>query len=251
MCPFIHCYNSSASKLLRIEIILFISLAVVLGPVGLLVGAASVGIGMGFMQIPEEQRTKLGASATTSFEKARNITCELSDTMSTACAKYSGTNVSEVAEVVGKVVPDELINTCRGACGGSSNGDGDETDKSNRYQSGGEDGQSLTSAKSGGLDIRAIDSSPIANVERGMNRLVGDVFGDEQNSPMVSQLVGGVGGPGENNDMTNEDGDTPVGRRVACGRKGMWQLLTLLDSKSLMHVHASQARTSYYSSLYN
>jgi len=207
--------------------------AFVLGPVGLLVGAASVGIGMGVLQIPEQQRTNVKNHAATSFEKAKHIACNLNESMATGCAKYSGTDPSEVATVVGKVVPEEIMDTC-GCYGGSTNGDGEDREKSNRYQQhGGDDGgQSLTGTD---LDIRSQGSSPIANavngVERGMNRLVGDVFGDEQQQSPVSQsmnLVGGGGGglgdtKGRGLDgvggQANENEDA-VGRRVACGRKG-------------------------------
>jgi len=206
--------------------------AFVLGPVGLLVGAASVGIGMGVLQIPEEQRTNVKNHAATSFEKAKHIACNLNESMATGCAKYSGTDPSEVATVVGKVVPEEIMDTC-GCYGGSTNGDGEDREKSNRYQQhGGDDGgQSLTGTD---LDIRSQGSSPIANavngVERGMNRLVGDVFGDEQQQSPVSQsmnVVSGGGGLGDTKGrgldgvggQANENEDA-VGRRVACGRKG-------------------------------
>jgi len=240
--------------------------AVVLGPVGLLVGAASVGIGMGVMQIPEEQRQNVRNHAATSLEKARDIACDLSDHMSTNCARYTGTDPQEV---VGKVVPEEIMSCCYS---GNNDGGGEDNslnyrgerggrDYHSRYHRGGmmggeyHDGQSLTGG--GGIDhgysnppsnafeIRSDGSSPIANavngVERGMTKLVGDVFGDEHPSP-VSQSVNtlstsgaggggghsrggvngaGVGGPGDHAAMNHAtENEDATGRRVACGRKG-------------------------------
>ena len=219
-----------------------------MGPVGLLVGAASVGIGMGFMQIPEEQRNNVRNHASTSLEKARDIACNINDTMSTTCAKYGGTDgpVGEVADAVGKVVPEEIMDTC--GCYPNTNEGGmmddhNNNDSSNKSRHGGvngmmgDDGHSLTGTDIGGLEIRSEGSSPIANavngVERGVTRLVGDVFGDDQqqhhhHSP-VSQpnIVGGAGGSGgENKGREGLDGgglspeNEDAGRRVACGRKG-------------------------------
>ena len=90
------------------------------------------------------------------------------------------------------------------------------------------------------MEIRSKGSSPVANavngVELGMNRLEGDMFGDEretthQHPRPTSQSVmtsmgerGGIssgnfmggGGGGDGTLEMNED----AGRRVACGRKG-------------------------------
>ena len=200
-------------------------IAVIMGPVGLLVGAASVGIGMGFMQIPEEQRNNVRNHASSSLEKARDIACNINDTMSTTCAKYGGTDgpVGEVADAVGKVVPEEIMDTC--GCYPSTNEGGMMDDHVrgffiyNKPRDGGDDGHSLTGTDIGGLEIRSEGSSPIANavngVERGMTRLVGDVFGDDQqqqhhhHSPMSQSMtiVGGAGGPsGENKGCGGPDG---------------------------------------------
>ena len=231
---------------------------------GLLVGAASVGIGMGVMQIPEEQRTNVRNHAATSLEKARDIACDLSDTMSTNCAKYTGTDPSEV---VGRVVPEEIMDSC-----GCTRDNGDVEEDNNHFSGGGgggleragghhsryhhrsgpmgvgiDDGHSLTGTE-GQLEIRSEGSSPIANavdgVGRGVNRLVGDVFGENSDlghhhhsSPTSQSLMVGSGGGGEKGGRgigaggnagdhhhgagglgasENED----LGRRVACGRKG-------------------------------
>ena len=206
-----------------------------------------MGIGMGIMQIPEEQRDNVRKHASTSLEKARDIACELNDTMSTNCARYTGTDPNDIAERVGKAMPEEIVDHCycypgQGEDGGSANNNnnlfrterGGEAGGGGGYRhrvgsAGDNDGHSLS-------EIRSDGSSPLANavtgVERGMNRLVGDVFGSENehhHSPLSQQvnLVGGGGGGGGRGGATgggvdgtttteNEDG----GRRVACGRKG-------------------------------
>lgn len=206
---------------------------------------------MGVMQIPEEQRSNVRKHASSSLEKARDIACDLNETMSTGCAKYSGTDPKEVVE---KVVPEEIIEHC-GCFPANGGDDGEGTtfrgERSNRYRAPGtggstlaglgpEDGHSLAGTD---FEIRSEGSSPIANavngVERGMNRLVGDVFGDDnqqtlqQNSPVSQQMnmvgggqgglagekgrgVGGVDGGG----LGGTENEDSTGRRVACGRKG-------------------------------
>jgi len=234
--------------------------AVILGPVGLLVGAASVGIGMGVMQIPEEQRTNVRKHAAISLEKARDIACDLSDTMSVNCAKYGNGSVSIGGEPVGLRLRDEIMDTLCSKDGGDSGGDGDDHFRerhSNRYHNRGGGGMGMmgedligggngTDHHLSGMEIRSEGSSPIANavngVERGMNRLVGDVFGqdntNEHPSP-VSQsmniITGGVGGNNEKGGRSGggvgggdhhggtglgEGKEDGAGRRVACGRKG-------------------------------
>ena len=248
--------------------------AVIMGPIGLLVGAASVGIGMGFMQIPEEQRNNVRNHASSSLEKARDIACNINDTMSTTCAKYGGTDgpVGEVADAVGKVVPEEIMDTC--GCYPSTNEgdmmDDQKKDFNNKSRHGGDDGHSLTGTDIGGLEIRSEGSSPIANavngVERGMTRLVGDVFGDDQqqqhhhHSPMSQSMtiVGGAGGPsGENKGRGGLDGgglspeNEDAGRRVACGRKGKADAgcieVQFIHAISLIQAHDRLTFTSFAS----
>ena len=206
---------------------------VILGPIGLLIGAASVGIGMGVMQIPEEQRNNVRNHAATSLEKALNLAFELSDTMSNSCAKLSGT---EPSEVVGKLVPNEILDHC--GCLPANPLDGeDRVEKSNYHGavSVGDDGHSLTGTDMN-FEVRSEGSSPITNT----NRLVGDVFGDDQQhhvSPASQpiHLVGGGGGMSSGGDINGRgtvsggdghgglgaSGDEDfAGQRIACGRKG-------------------------------
>ena len=217
------------------------AIGAILGPIGILVGAASVGIGMGVMQIPEEQRNNVRNHAATSLEKMRNLAFVVSDTMSSNCAKYSG---AEPSEVVGMIVPNDILDHC--GCLPANSGDGEERgEKSNYHRAGGmagsvaDDGHSFTGTDTN-FEVRSEGSSPIANaangVERGMNRLVGEVFGDEHNhvssTPQPINHVGGVGvmgsaggrsvvGSGDGHVSLGAFGDEDVaGQRVACGRKG-------------------------------
>lgn len=57
-----------------------------LGPVGLLLGAATVGIGVGIMQIPEEQRTHMKDKATKTLQQAHESALNASEALSNSCA---------------------------------------------------------------------------------------------------------------------------------------------------------------------
>ena len=57
-----------------------------LGPVGLLVGAATVGIGVGVMQIPLEQRTNVQKKATAALQRAHESAISASEALSSTCA---------------------------------------------------------------------------------------------------------------------------------------------------------------------
>mmetsp|Transcript_30706 Transcript_30706/g.34999 ORF Transcript_30706/g.34999 Transcript_30706/m.34999 type:complete len:731 (+) Transcript_30706:98-2290(+) len=59
---------------------------IILGPVGLLVGAATVGIGVGIMQIPEEQRNNMKDKATETLHKAHESVLNASEALSSTCA---------------------------------------------------------------------------------------------------------------------------------------------------------------------
>lgn len=56
------------------------------GPVGLLLGAATVGIGVGIMQIPEEQRTHMKDKATKTLHQAHDSVLNASEALSASCA---------------------------------------------------------------------------------------------------------------------------------------------------------------------
>ena len=57
-----------------------------LGPVGLLVGTATVGIGVGVMQIPEEQRNNVKSKATSALLRAQESALNASEALSSTCA---------------------------------------------------------------------------------------------------------------------------------------------------------------------
>jgi hypothetical protein len=69
---------------------------ILLGPVGLLVGAAVVGIGIGAMQIPEEQRSHMQDKASETMKSAQESAFNASETFSSSCAsKCKDSGVSE------------------------------------------------------------------------------------------------------------------------------------------------------------
>ena len=60
----------------------------ILGPVGLLVGAAAVGIGVGVMQIPEEHRNDMQDRAKQTIHKIHNKACDATEALSTSCLSH-------------------------------------------------------------------------------------------------------------------------------------------------------------------
>lgn len=165
--------------------------AAMLGPVGVLVGAASIGIGIGVMQIPEEQRRNVASHASTSLEKARNVALDISESVGKSCARmYENETGKDPSNALGNVVPDEIIDRC---C-------------SQRKEEHQQDGSFLDGG--GTVDL---PPSPIASGgQHGAKGLVGDAFGDDHTSPSHSI--------GEKHDiMMPENVNT---RRAACGRVG-------------------------------
>lgn len=177
--------------------------AAILGPVGLLVGIASAGIGMGVLQIPEEQRNNVCNHAAISLGKARDVALELSDTVSTSCGKCANNEnpVDATAEARQKI-----IDRC---CSGM--------DETKRYM---EDDGSLawkddtnSNNAAGTTEIKPAGSSPVAaalnHSVHNVKGLVGEVFGDDVPSPTQNRDSNGLL-------SSNEDGMP----RVACCRKG-------------------------------
>jgi hypothetical protein len=60
--------------------------SILLGPVGLLVGAATVGIGVGVMQIPDEQRANMKDRARKTLHDAQDSALNASEALSSSCA---------------------------------------------------------------------------------------------------------------------------------------------------------------------
>lgn len=81
---------------------------IVMGPVGLLVGAAVVGIGVGVMQIPDEQRSNMRQKATEAIEGMQDSAANASEILSNSCANtYRESGIDDH-------VPTEVKNFCNG-----------------------------------------------------------------------------------------------------------------------------------------
>ena len=165
--------------------------AAILGPVGVLVGAASVGIGIGVMQIPEEQRSNAASHASTSLEKAKAVALDISESMGKSCARmYEKETGKDPKDALGDVVPDEIMDRC---C-------------SIRQEDQQKDGISLDGG--GTVDL---PPSPIASrAQHGMKSTTADAFGDEYIAPSLSM--------GEKRDIMEPENTNT--RRAACGRAG-------------------------------
>ena len=159
--------------------------AAIMGPVGVLVGAASIGIGIGVMQIPEEQRSNVASHASISLSKAREVALDVSENMGKSCAKFYD-------KETGKDNPDAL---------------GDANEIMDRCCSIGNEEQEDGTAGERHVDLPL---SPIASGgQHGVKVMVGDTFGDK-NSPSHSMS--------ENRDnLMPENVNT---RAAACGRVG-------------------------------
>lgn len=167
--------------------------AAILGPVGVLVGAASVGIGIGVMQIPEEQRSNAASHASTSLEKARAVALDLSESVGKSCASmYEKKTGKDPKDALGDLVPDEIMDRC------CSLGKEDEKD-------------GMISLDGGGT----VDLPPSPIVSGGQHRArstTGETFGDELG---FSQSLSTMG---EKRDIMVPDNANI--RRAACGRVG-------------------------------
>jgi hypothetical protein len=67
----------------------------VMGPVGLLVGAATVGIGAGVMQIPEEQRSNMCVKASEAVHGAHQTAIACTESLSNSCANTYENSVAD------------------------------------------------------------------------------------------------------------------------------------------------------------
>jgi len=92
---------------------------IVLGPVGLLVGAAAVGIGVGYMEIPEEQRKNINSKTAEAVSGARESILNTSEKLSNSCATtYQESGISDH-------VPVEIQTCCTELGMGGLGGDND------------------------------------------------------------------------------------------------------------------------------
>ena len=82
------------------------------GPVGLLIGVAAGGLGFGFMQIPEEERTKIQAKAEKAVHNFQEKACDASEAMSSSCLNsYQDSGVADhVPQCISSNVADHLPN---------------------------------------------------------------------------------------------------------------------------------------------
>jgi hypothetical protein len=184
------------------------STAAILGPIGLLVGAASAGIGMGILQIPEEQRNNVCNHAATSLSKARDVALELSDTVSTSCGKCA--NNENPVEAASEVRREFIDKCCSGVLEEKKRGVEDDNgslawrDDTNVNH---------TQTK----EIKPAGSSPMAaalnHSVHNVKGLVGEVmFGNEMdNVPYSSSQTR------DSTVLSSEEESMP---RVACCRKG-------------------------------
>lgn len=100
-----------------------------MGPVGLLVGAAAVGIGIGYMQIPAEERQNMNDKASEAVRHAQESAFQASEKLSNSCVTtYRDSGISEH-------VPPEVQTCCSGIVGGNNGVAGgggiDSNDRSN------------------------------------------------------------------------------------------------------------------------
>ncbi|CAJ1965907.1 unnamed protein product [Cylindrotheca closterium] len=82
------------------------TIGAVIGPVGLLVGAAAISVGFSLSQIPEEDRSKLQTKATQSMHEFHDKACEMSDKLSNTCATHY--HESGVAEHIPPQIAENL-----------------------------------------------------------------------------------------------------------------------------------------------
>jgi hypothetical protein len=100
---------------------------ILLGPVGLSLGLAAVGIGVGYMQIPKEQRQNMTSKVTDAMNSAQESALDASDKLSSSCmASYKESGIAEH-------VPVEMETCCAslaGMDGGIPPSKGDDDDDS-------------------------------------------------------------------------------------------------------------------------
>ena len=69
---------------------------ILLGPLGLFLGVAAVGIGVGYMQIPEEQRQNMNSKVTDAMKSAHESAIDASEKLSVNClATYKDSGMAE------------------------------------------------------------------------------------------------------------------------------------------------------------
>jgi hypothetical protein len=105
----------------------------ILGPVGLLVGAATVGIGAGVMQIPEEQRSNMCVKASEAVHGAHQTAIACTESLSNSCATTYENSVADHVPAEMKsccTAIDEEVNKVVASSKGVVDGDGFRADPS-------------------------------------------------------------------------------------------------------------------------
>jgi type II secretory pathway pseudopilin PulG len=87
-----------------------------LGPAGVIIGAASVGLGVGVLQMPEEQRENINQKAAKAIEQAHDTVKTASESLSNSCAVACentrvGEKYPEVTECCSQVDPQKSNDT--------------------------------------------------------------------------------------------------------------------------------------------
>lgn len=164
---------------------------IVLGPVGLLVGAAAVGIGIGYMEIPEEQRRNIQSKTAQAVNSAQASIMKASEKMSNSCAStYQDSGFSDHLPVE--------IQTCCTELGMAGLGDND-------------------GAMGGGDDLDgSVILGPDEKIQHGFSRDWA-VIGDQARN--ISKH-GGILVSSPTNDGAGRFGDKNKRNKVACLRKG-------------------------------
>uniref|UniRef100_A0A7S2K2M9 Uncharacterized protein n=1 Tax=Leptocylindrus danicus TaxID=163516 RepID=A0A7S2K2M9_9STRA len=132
----------------------FIGIAV--GPVGLVIGAAAVGAGIGVMQLPPERRAEMSEKASQVLEQANEKANVINETVSTSCVQAcEKTGLKEVAQ---NTIPDHYLcdslkdqHGIGGMVGGSSRKDLDVSmaESELRLQSNNGDDATVTTDRNG------------------------------------------------------------------------------------------------------
>jgi len=86
----------------------------VAGPAGLLIGVAAGGLGFGFMQIPEEERSKIQVKAEKVVNNLQVKACDASEAMTSSClTTYEDYGVAEhVPQCLSSNIADQLVPSC-------------------------------------------------------------------------------------------------------------------------------------------
>lgn len=165
----------------------------VLGPVGLLVGAAAVGIGIGYMEIPEEQRKNINSKTAEAVNSAQESILNASEKLSNSCAAtYQDSGISDH-------VPVEIQTCCTDLGMGGLGGDNDTA-------------MAAGDEQDGSVMVAADDK-----LQNGISR---EWTGPGDQSRAMMSKSGGILVVSPTNDGTGRFRERSNRSKVACLRKG-------------------------------